>query len=156
LTEIVSISPLLDRHSGDMIELRFGRTVVMRYTLLLHYPEPTAEELGPEALAEGMRAFQAYARALDEAGVLASAEVLQQSALTTTITTAGGELVVQDGPFADSKEQLGGTFVIEVADLDAAIEWASRAPSASWGHVEIRPTATRYVDGAWQGAQPVK
>jgi hypothetical protein len=127
----------------------------MRYTLLLHYPEPTAAELGPEALAEGMRAFQAYAQALDEAGVLVGAEVLQQSSATTTITLAGGELVVQDGPFADGKEQLGGTFVIEVADLDAAIEWAQRAPSVSWGHVEIRPTATRYVDGSWQGAQPV-
>ena len=127
----------------------------MRYTLLLHYPEPAASELGPEALAEGMRAFQAYAQALDDAGVLASAEVLQQSGATTTITVADGELVVQDGPFADTKEQLGGTFVIDVADLDAAIEWARQAPSASWGHVEIRPTATRYVDGSWQGAQPV-
>jgi hypothetical protein len=128
----------------------------MRYTLLLHYPEPTAEDLGPEALAEGMRAFQAYAKALGDAGVLASAEVLQQSNATTTVTLVGGELVVQDGPFADTKEQLGGTFVIDVGDLDAAIEWAGRAPSVSWGHVEIRPTATRFVDGAWQGAQPVK
>ncbi len=61
-----------------------------------------------------MRAFQAYAKALDDAGVLASAEVLQQSDATTTITLAGGELIVQDGPFADTKEQLGGTFVIDV------------------------------------------
>lgn len=127
----------------------------MRYTLLLHYPEPTAEELGQEALAEGMRAFQAYAKALDEAGVLQSAEVLHQSSMTTTVTLAEGDLLVQDGPFADTKEQLGGTFVIEVADLDAALEWARRAPSVSWGHIEIRPTATRYVDGAWQGVQPV-
>jgi hypothetical protein len=129
---------------------------VMRYTLLLHYPEPSAEELGPERLAKGMRAFQGYAKALDESGVLVSAEVLQQSDVTTTVTRITGELVVQDGPFADTKEQLGGTFVIDVADLDAAIEWASRAPSVSWGHVEIRPTATRFVDGAWEGAQPVK
>ena len=128
----------------------------MRYTLLLHYPEPTAEELGPDALAEGMRAFQVYAKALEDAGVLASAEVLQQSSATTTVTLASGELVVQDGPFADTKEQLGGTFVIDVPDLDAAIDWASRAPSVSWGHVEIRPTATRYADGSWHGAQPVK
>jgi hypothetical protein len=128
----------------------------MRYTLLLHYPEATSDELGPEALAEGMRAFEAYAKALDDAGLLASAEVLQQSSATTTVTLASGELVVQDGPFADTKEQLGGTFVIDVPDLDAAIEWAGRAPSASWGHIEIRPTATRFVDGSWQGAQPVK
>ena len=128
----------------------------MRYTLLLYYPELTADDLGPEALAEGMRAFQAYAKALEDAGVLATAEVLQQSNATTTITLATGELVVQDGPFADTKEQLGGTFVIDVADLNAAIEWAARAPSVAWGHVEIRPTATRFVNGAWEGAQPVK
>jgi hypothetical protein len=127
----------------------------MRYTLLLHYPEPTVEGFSPEALAEGMRAFQAYAKALEDAGVFASAEVLQRSDATTTVTLAGGELVVQDGPFADTKERLGGTFVIDVPDLDAAIEWARQAPSVSWGHVEIRPTATRYVDGSWQGAQSV-
>jgi hypothetical protein len=128
----------------------------MRYTLLLHYPEPTAEELGPEALAQGMQAFQAYAKALDDAGVLQSAEVLERSSATTTVTLDSSGLRVQDGPFADTKEQLGGTFVIEVADLDEAIEWARRAPSVSWGAVEIRPTATRYVDGAWQGTQPVR
>jgi hypothetical protein len=128
----------------------------MRYTLLLHYPERTADELGPEALAAGMQAFQAYAKALDDAGVLSSAEVLQQSSATTTVALIGGELAVQDGPFADSKEQLGGTFIIEVPDLDAAIEWARQAPSVSWGHVEIRPTATRYLDGSWHGAQPVQ
>ena len=127
----------------------------MRYTLLLHYPEQTGEELGPEALAEGMRAFQAYAEALDEAGVLLGAEVLQPSSATTTVSLASGEFVVQDGPFADTKEQLGGTFVLELPDLDAAIDWARRAPSVSWGHIEIRPTATRFVDGSWLGAQPV-
>ena len=127
----------------------------MRYTLLLHYPEPTAEELGPERLAAGMQAFQAYADALDEAGVLQSAEVLQRSDATTTISQRDGEYLIQDGPFADSKEQLGGTFVIDVPDLDEALDWAKRAPSVAWGHVEIRPAATRYVDGAWQGTQPV-
>ena len=127
----------------------------MRYTLLLNYPEPTAAELGAEALAEGMRAFQAYASALDEAGLLISAEVLQRSGATTTVSQRAGEYIIQDGPFADSKEQLGGSFVIDVADLDEALDWAKRAPSVAWGHVEVRPTATRFVDGAWQGTQPV-
>ena len=127
----------------------------MHYPLLLHYPEPTAEELGPDALEQGMQAFQAYAKALDEAGILISAAVLMRSDATTTVTLADGELIVQDGPFADTKEQLGGTFVIDVPDLDAAMGWARQAPSVSWGHVEIRPEATRYVDGAWQGTQPV-
>jgi hypothetical protein len=124
----------------------------MRYTLLLHYPEMTADELGPEALAEGMRAFDEYAKAIDAAGVLVSAEVLHPTHATTTISLASGELVVQDGPFADSKEQLGGTFVIDVADLGAALEWAKQAPSAHYGHVEIRPGATHFADGAWSGA----
>ena len=128
----------------------------MRYTLLLQYPEMTADDLGPEAIAEGMRAFDEYAKALDAAGILRSAEVLQPSMVTTTVRERDGELLVQDGPFADTKEQLGGTFVIEVDDLDRAIEWARRAPSVAWGAVEIRPTATRFVDGAWQGAAPVR
>lgn len=121
----------------------------MRYTLLLHYPELTPEDLGPDALAEGMREFDVYAKALEAAGVLVSAEVLQPSAVTTTVTAADGTLRVQDGPFADTKEQLGGTFVIDVADLDAAIEWAGKAPSVGWGAVEVRPSATRFADGAW-------
>jgi len=112
----------------------------MRYTLLLHYPEQTGEELGPEALAEGMRAFQAYARALDEAGVLMGAEVLQQSGATTTVSLASGGFVVQDGPFADTKEQLGGTFVIEVPDLDVAI---CRPPSEAFGSGSDRGNRTR-------------
>lgn len=124
----------------------------MRYTLLLHYPEMSPDDLGPEALAEGMRAFDLYAKDLDGAGVLESAEVLQPSALTTTVSRANGELVVQDGPFTATKEQLGGTFVIDVDDLDAAIGWAQKAPSIEWGVVEVRPTATHFVDGAWVGS----
>ncbi|MET0780865.1 MAG: YciI family protein, partial [Microbacterium sp.] len=68
----------------------------MRYTLLLHYPEMSADDLGPEALAEGMREFDEYAKALDAAGVLQSAEVLQPSSATTTVR-GGDELRVQDG-----------------------------------------------------------
>lgn len=121
----------------------------MRYALLLHYPEMTSDDLGPDAWAEGMREFDEYAKALDAAGVLVSAEVLQPSAATTTVTAADGTPRVQDGPFADTKEQLGGTFVVEVADLDAAIAWAGKAPSVGWGAVEVRPSATYFRDGAW-------
>ncbi|GAA5199925.1 YciI family protein [Microbacterium jejuense] len=121
----------------------------MRYALLLHYPEMTADDIGPEAIAEGMREFDEYAKALQDAGVLVSADVLQPSAVTTTVTVADGALRVQDGPFADTKEQLGGSFVIEVDDLDAAIAWAGRAPSATWGPVEVRPSSTHFRDGAW-------
>jgi len=94
----------------------------MRYALLVHYQEMTEAELGKEAMAEGMAAFDAYAKSLDESGVLVSAEVLQPVANTTTVSLREGELKIQDGPFADTKEQLGGTFVIDVPDLDAALE----------------------------------
>jgi hypothetical protein len=121
----------------------------MRYTLLMHYPETPPEELGEQAIQEAMQAFQAYAMMLTEAGVLRAAEVLQPSFATTTITLVDGSARVQDGPFADSKEQLGGTFVIEVDDLDAAIEWSRQCPALPWGGIEIRPSATRFVDGSW-------
>jgi hypothetical protein len=120
----------------------------MRYTLLMHYPE-VAGELTPEQLQEGQRAFQSYAATLHQAGVLLSGEVLQQSSSTTTLHGADGQVRIQDGPYADTKEQLGGTFVIDVPDLDAAIGYAKQAPSVHWGAVEIRPGATYVVDGSW-------
>ena len=121
----------------------------MRYTLLLHYPEGNASTLGDAAIRAGMQAFTAYAAALEQAGVLIAAEVLQPSDVTTTVRVRDGVTQVQDGPFADTKEQLGGTVVIDDPDLDAAIEWAIQAPPAHWGAVEIRPGATHTVDGVW-------
>ncbi len=121
----------------------------MRYTLFLHYPEMTEEELGQESWEEGKAAFHAYTAALDEAGVLVSAEVLQPSPHSTTVTLANGSLRVQDGPYADTKEQIGGTFVIDVPDLDAALAWAEKCPAARWGTIEIRPSAVRFARGTW-------
>lgn len=121
----------------------------MRYTLLLHYPEATEESIGAEAIEEGQLAFASYAATLQAAGVLVGAEVLQPSTSSTTLKMLDGALQVQDGPFADTKEQLGGTVVIDVPDLDAAIEWGRQAPSIWWGAVEIRPGATHTVAGVW-------
>ena len=124
----------------------------MRYTLFLHYQEMTPDDLGTEAWEAGKFAFHAYTKALDEAGALVSAEVLQPSPSTTQLTLADGRLRVQDGPYADTKEQIGGTFVLDVDDLDAAIAWAEKCPAAQWGTIEIRPSAVRYVDGEWRPA----
>lgn len=121
----------------------------MRYTLLLHYPEMTPEELGPGGWEAGQEAFHTFASALHAAGALISGEVLQPSTATTTVSGANGTLRVQDGPYVATKEQLGGTFVIEVPDLDAALAWAEKAPSVQWGTVEVRPTATHTVEGQW-------
>jgi hypothetical protein len=124
----------------------------MRYSLLMHYPEMTETELGEDALTEGKAAFDAYAKSLDASGVLVSAEVLQPVATSTTFSLRDGSPQIQDGPFADTKEQLGGTFVIDVPDLDAALAWAEKCPAAQYGVVEIRPSAVFFRDGQWQGA----
>ena len=128
----------------------------MRYTLFLHYQEMTTDDLGEEAMEEGKAAFHAYTKALDDAGVLVSAEVLQPSPNSTTLTMADGKLQVQDGPYADTKEQIGGTFVIDVPDLDAALAWAEKCPAAQWGTVEIRPSSVRFVDGQWTAVAPTE
>jgi hypothetical protein len=121
----------------------------MRYALLMHYREPGEGEISEEAIAEAKEAFGAYGRALESAGVLLSADVLQPTAATTTVTRREGVLRVQDGPFAETKEALAGVFVLDVPDLDAAIGWAEKCPGAQWGVIEVRPTATAFVDGEW-------
>jgi hypothetical protein len=124
----------------------------MRYTLILHYQEMTPAEIGEQAIEAGKQAFHDYARALHDAGVLVSAEILQPSTNTTTVRLRDGSLRVQDGPFADTKEQVAGTFVVNVPDLDAALAWAEKCPAAQWGAIEIRPSAVRVVDGTWMPA----
>ena len=121
----------------------------MRYLLLMHYREPAEGEISAEAIAEAMEAFGAYGRALEAAGVLVCADVLQPTAATTTVTRREGTLQVQDGPFAETKEALAGVFVLDVPDLDAAIGWAEKCPGAQWGVIEVRPVATAFVRGQW-------
>lgn len=123
----------------------------MRYTLLLHYGEPGEGELPAEVIEQGQAAIAAYTTTLQQAGVLLSAEVLQCSELTTTLRKKDGSLQIQDGPYADSKEQLGGIFVLDVADVEEAIRWAGEVPALDWeGTVEIRPVGVYTVDGVWR------
>lgn len=121
----------------------------MRYSLLLNSHEPTEGEIDPEAITAMQEAFGAYGRALESAGVLVAAEVLQSRDTTTTVTLRQGSVQIHDGPFAETKEGLAGVFVIDVPDLDAALGWAEKCPGASYGVIEVRPAATSWVDGAW-------
>jgi hypothetical protein len=122
----------------------------MRYCLLMHYQEGSSIGLTEEDMAPAMAAFAAYADDLSAAGVLVTTEVLDTVDATTTVTARNGTPEIQDGPFAGTKEKLGGIFVIEVPDLDAALEWAQRNPANGWGSVEIRPVARTYqVDRGW-------
>ena len=85
-------------------------------------------------------AYAAYGRALAEAGIVRAGAGLMPTDTATTVRVRDGKRQVQDGPFADTKERLGGVWVIDVPDLDKALEWAARCPAASNACVEVRPT----------------
>jgi len=121
----------------------------MRYALMIHYPQPAPAAVTPEQMQAGMVAFQQYAKALEDAGVLKSAEVLQSIESATSVAVRDGAVKIQDGPFAATTESFAGIFMLEVPDLDAALAWAERCPAAHWGTIELRPSAKAYVDGQW-------
>ena len=112
----------------------------MLYTILVY---ETESELGartdPKRTDAYWGAYRAYTTALREAGVMVGGAALQPPRAATTVRQQNGKRQVQDGPFAETKEQLGGYYVIDVPDLDRALEWAARCPSASSGAVEVRP-----------------
>ena len=112
----------------------------MQYMLLLNEtPEDFAKRNDPTAAGEYWGGWNAFIGAMAQAGVIVKGDGLQGPTLATTVRITDGKRQVQDGPFADTKEQLGGYFVIEVADLDAAMDWAAKAPSALTASVEVRP-----------------
>lgn len=93
----------------------------------------------PAAAGDYWGAWTAYSAAVAGSGVMVSGNGLQPPSTATTVRVRGGERQVQDGPFSDSKEMLGGYFIIDVPDLDAALDWAARSPAAEYGSVEVRP-----------------
>jgi hypothetical protein len=111
----------------------------MQYLLMLYVSEAGWIRLTPAEQEQGVAAYRAYTEALTKAGVLKGSNRLQPSSAATTVRIADGKPQVLDGPYADSKEQVGGYYLIDVADLDAAISWAGRCPAAGHGVVEVRP-----------------
>ena len=111
----------------------------MQYLLMLYSDFSVFQTFTPEQQKEGLAAYMAYTEALRKADVLRGANRLQPTSAATTVRVVEGKSRVLDGPYADTKEQLGGYYLIEVPDLDAAISWAARCPGASHGVVEVRP-----------------
>src|SRR5262249_21728046 len=97
-------------------------------------------QMTPDQQKEGMAAYNAYTEALRKAGALVNSNRLRGTDASTTVKTTNGKTQVLNGPFLDTKEQLGGYYLIDAADLDAALAWAARCPGASHGTVEVRPT----------------
>jgi hypothetical protein len=108
----------------------------MRYAIVV-YESPAALEQRKDP--EYQAAYSAYLKALAESGVLVSGVGLHSKDTATTIRLQGGKRLVQDGPYADTKEELAGFLLIDVPDLDKAIEWAARCPSLEAGVIEVRP-----------------
>ncbi|HXY50809.1 MAG TPA: YciI family protein [Terriglobales bacterium] len=111
----------------------------MQYLLMLYVNEAGWPKLTKAQQEPGVAAYVAYTEALKKADVLVGSNRLQASSAATRVQLVDGKSQVLDGPYADSKEQLGGFYLLNVPDLDAAISWAARCPAAGHGVVEVRP-----------------
>ena len=111
----------------------------MQYLFLLYANEDGWSKMSKAQQEQGAAAYGAYTQALRKEGVLQGSNRLQPVATATTVRIADGKTQVLDGPYADSKEQLGGYYLIDVPDLDAALAWAARCPAAGHGTIEVRP-----------------
>jgi hypothetical protein len=111
----------------------------MQYMLLIYGDERAGESASREQITEIVNAYMAYGEALRDAKALVASNRLRPTTAATTVRVANGQTKMLDGPFAETKEQLGGYYLIDVPDLDAALSWATRCPAARYGTVEVRP-----------------
>ncbi|MGI5147174.1 YciI family protein [Plantactinospora sp. CA-294935] len=111
----------------------------MKYLFLI-YGDPTRDPTEPEAIQAEIDAYWGYDKLLADAGALLDSQALQGTETATTVQVGGdGGHTVTDGPFAETREILGGYYLVDLPDLDAAIGWAARCPGALRGKIEIRP-----------------
>ena len=115
----------------------------MQYLLMIYADESGWSKMTPVQQQQGMAAYNAFTEALTRAGALVGSNRLQPISAATTVRVANGKSQVLDGPYAETKEQLGGYYLIDVPNLDAAISWAARCPGANHGVVEVRPIWAR-------------
>ncbi|HET8758938.1 MAG TPA: YciI family protein [Solirubrobacteraceae bacterium] len=120
----------------------------MRYLLTIYGDESGWNDVSPEAASAIMAAYGEFGQKAQAAGVLLGGEGLQPTSTATTVRVRDGETLTTDGPFAETREQLGGYYLLECADLDEAIGWASQIPGAQDGSVEVRPVMDYEAMGA--------
>lgn len=112
----------------------------MKYMLLIYQNEAAAQARSEKQTADLMAAYTAYTKTMQDSGAYVAGAPLTPSSTATTIRVADGRAKVLNGPYAETREQLGGYYIIDVADLDAAIAWAARCPTAqAGGALEVRP-----------------
>jgi len=130
----------------------------MQYMMLLFADEKVGANFNDEELERAMAVMGEYNQTLRKAGVFVQTAPLFQTDEAKTVrieggsvdpanfTNQGGELKVHDGPYADTREQLGGFYIIDVKSMDEAIEWAGRCPAAQWGSIEVRQIFEQYAE----------
>ena len=111
----------------------------MKYMLLIYSREAQWPAMTPEQQKQGLAAYTAFTEALNAAGIRLASDRLRNTDTATSVRIVGGETKVLDGPYAESKEQLAGFYMIDVPDLDTALSWAARCPGAAYGTIEVRP-----------------
>ena len=111
----------------------------MRYVLLIYASEANSSRMTQEERAALMQAHSAFANETQQRGLLASGEALQPTSTAATVRVRNGKTLITDGPFAETKEQLAGFYILNCKDLDEATEMAARIPDALSGSIEIRP-----------------
>lgn len=114
----------------------------MQYLLLIYGNETAMANASADAATQRMGAYMAYTEAMKKAGVWLGGNRLRPTSEATTVRAPGGKQSVLNGPFAETKEQLAGYYLIEAPDLDAALAWAARCPGAQHGAIEVRPLWT--------------
>ena len=122
----------------------------MQYALLIYTSEPTGQP-NPDEVGEMMESYNAYTQSIRDDGSFVAGEALHPTATATTVRVRDGQVVTTDGPFAETKEALGGFYLIDAPDLDAAIASAARIPGARYGCIEVRPIVD-WSDPAQTGA----
>jgi hypothetical protein len=132
----------------------------MRYLLTIYVDESAREGAAPEELKRVMDEYSALSQEWLDKGLMLSGEGLDPSSTATTVRVRGGERLITDGPFAESKEQLGGYYVLDCGSIDEAIELAAKIPATRWGSVEVRPVMNYEEMGAeapvWRGESHAK
>lgn len=111
----------------------------MRYILLINTDETAEANRSDEENEAVFGAYYAFTNEIRESGAYVTGEALQPTSTATTVRVRDGQTLATDGPYAETKEQLGGFYLIEAADLDEAIAWAAKIPGAKHGAIEVRP-----------------
>jgi hypothetical protein len=111
----------------------------MKYMLLIYHDENGRADVSEAEMARWMADFAAYTQAMQKAGVFLGTDRLGSVATATTVRGANGRTKVLNGPYAETREQLGGYYMIDVPDQAAAISWAERCPATAFGTIEVRP-----------------